>query len=510
MVDRFEWLRRGSLGTALVLAFWTAAGASPWGAASAGAAADPTATVVDSVGLFDPGTGIWYLRSPTNRTTRLQFGNPGDIPLVGDWDGDGIDTPAVYRPADGSLVIRYSWDGPEFLHRLPAGARAVAGDWNGDGRDTVALGLDGMLFILDGDGLSPATRGAGRVPVPLPDDAEGVVGGDFDGDGMDEVAVLRRGRLYLLGSDGSTTALAYIGQGLPVAGDWDGDGRDGPAGYEAWRAQFRFFRPDGRAMSGTVPYGSTGMLPVAGAFGDLPGRDAAPYYRLGLLPMGRGATGPGVMVLQEQLERLRLYRGEINGVFDERTAYSVMTFHKVMGVERTYDWEPQDSRRMRRFAVPPLPFRPDEPDRVEVDIGRQVMFIFREGEIVEIVPVSTGTDVYYLSELREGNYWATTPRGDFHFYRHVVGWDYVMRTKDDVGGCNPREDYCVYSPWNFTPWYALHGYLVVPEYPGSRGCIRMTIWDADALEDVLFVGMPIHVWDEYHPPGPPRPWDLAQ
>ena len=178
-----------------------------------------------------------------------------------------------------------------------------------------------------------------------------------------------------------------------------------------------------------------------------------------------------------------------------------MAFHKVMGVERTWVWEPADSELMARFRLPPLPDRPDEPDRVEVDIGRQVFFLFRDGEVVEIVPVSTGGGYRYYSDFREMDVWAITPHGDFTIYRHVVGWDYVMRSETDTGRCRPYSgDYCVYSPWNFAPWAALHGYVPVPEVPVSHGCVRMPLWDADALEGVLFVGMPLHVWDEYPAP----------
>lgn len=34
------------------------------------------------------------------------FGNPGDILVAGDWDGDGDDTVAVYRPRNGVLYVK--------------------------------------------------------------------------------------------------------------------------------------------------------------------------------------------------------------------------------------------------------------------------------------------------------------------------------------------------------------------------------------------------------------------
>ena len=60
-----------------------------------------------------------------------------------------------------------------------------------------------------------------------------------------------------------------------------------------------------------------------------------------------------------------------------------------------------------------------------------------------------------------------------------------------------------YGEWN----YGLHGYRDVPNYPASHGCTRLTVWDMDYLrpntgstandsEARVWVGMPIHVWDE--------------
>jgi hypothetical protein len=33
------------------------------------------------------------------------YGDPGDVILAGDWDGDGDDTVAVYRPSSGVVYL---------------------------------------------------------------------------------------------------------------------------------------------------------------------------------------------------------------------------------------------------------------------------------------------------------------------------------------------------------------------------------------------------------------------
>ena len=55
--------------------------------------------------LLDLATGEWYLINENGSANPFFFGNPGDIPFVGDWDCDGIETPGLYRQWNE----RYSW-----------------------------------------------------------------------------------------------------------------------------------------------------------------------------------------------------------------------------------------------------------------------------------------------------------------------------------------------------------------------------------------------------------------
>jgi hypothetical protein len=49
---------------------------------------------------------------------RYRVGSPGDLLAVGDWDCDGTATPAVVRPADGSVWSFADW--------APAGSPVTA------------------------------------------------------------------------------------------------------------------------------------------------------------------------------------------------------------------------------------------------------------------------------------------------------------------------------------------------------------------------------------------------
>jgi hypothetical protein len=62
----------------------------------------------------------------------LTYGSPGDKPVVGDWNGDGVDTIGVYR--DGTFHLRNSNTNgfAEIVFSLGmSGDMPISGDWNG-------------------------------------------------------------------------------------------------------------------------------------------------------------------------------------------------------------------------------------------------------------------------------------------------------------------------------------------------------------------------------------------
>ncbi|MGI9586154.1 MAG: Ig-like domain-containing protein, partial [Acidimicrobiia bacterium] len=89
---------------------------------------------VHSTGLVDPISGLWYLYDSSGALeTSFYFGNPGDYPFMGDWDGDGVETPGLYRQSDGYVYLRNSNTQGEadirFFFGNP-GDVPIAGDFN--------------------------------------------------------------------------------------------------------------------------------------------------------------------------------------------------------------------------------------------------------------------------------------------------------------------------------------------------------------------------------------------
>ena len=71
----------------------------------------------------------------------IELGQEGDVPVVGDWDGDGIDQLGVFR--DGVWYLdtngNHEIDAQDATFRLgEAGDLPTVGDWNGDGVDDPA------------------------------------------------------------------------------------------------------------------------------------------------------------------------------------------------------------------------------------------------------------------------------------------------------------------------------------------------------------------------------------
>ena len=109
---------------------------------------------IDDIGYRNPTTGIWYLYESGGYShasdkggdyTEIYFGSKEeDIPVHGDFDGDGIDDIAVRRPSIGSFFIKHSSTGR--IYRTFFGSQPtdipVVEDYDGDGITDIAVRRD--------------------------------------------------------------------------------------------------------------------------------------------------------------------------------------------------------------------------------------------------------------------------------------------------------------------------------------------------------------------------------
>jgi hypothetical protein len=193
----------------------------------------------DSVALVDGGAKFFvYGQVGVGASVSSFFyGAPGDVPLMGDWDCDGVKTPAMYRPSNGFMYLRNSntqgVGEVSYFYGDPSDV-PLAGDFNGNGCDTLAIyrPAEGKVYVKNslGTGIADYSFFFGN-----PGDKPFV--GDFDGDGFDTVGLHREssGFVYFRNSNTQGVADFSFFYGDPgdkiLAGDWDGDGDDTVAVY---------------------------------------------------------------------------------------------------------------------------------------------------------------------------------------------------------------------------------------------------------------------------------------
>ena len=157
----------------------------------------------DTIGVFRPSTAQFFLDYDNDGVSDMNttFGVIGDIPVAGDWDGDGDDNIGVFRQnhsdsgltmffldfdnSGGSADLSVAFGEPDDL--------PVVGDWDGDGIDNIGVyrstGATGVFYLdIDNDGgiadiVTPEYGNLGDIPVA----------GDWDGDSDDNIGVYRPG-----------------------------------------------------------------------------------------------------------------------------------------------------------------------------------------------------------------------------------------------------------------------------------------------------------------------------
>ena len=190
---------------------------------------------VDTPGLYRQSDGFVYLRNSNTQgiaDIRFFFGNPGDIPMAGDFDADGCDTVGIYRPSNTTFYVINELGanngglGPadfSFIFGDP-GDKPFVGDFNGDGIDTIGLHREstGIVYFRQTNttGVADAEFFYGN-----PDDR--FVAGDWViVDGVQTPGVFRPSNATFFLRNSNTQGVGDVSfpfgaaSDLPIAGKW--------------------------------------------------------------------------------------------------------------------------------------------------------------------------------------------------------------------------------------------------------------------------------------------------
>ena len=196
----------------------------------------------DDIGIFRPSSGIWSLDSNGNfawegSDTSLSWGLPGDIPIVGDWNGDGKDDIGIFRPSSGIWSLdsngNFAWEGSDtsLSWGLP-NDMPVIGDWNGDNKSDIGIFRPSSgIWSLDSNGNFAWEGSDTSLSWGLPNDMPVI--GDWNSDNKSDIGIFRPSSgIWSLDSngnfawEGSDTSLSWgLPNDMPVIGDWNSDNK---------------------------------------------------------------------------------------------------------------------------------------------------------------------------------------------------------------------------------------------------------------------------------------------
>jgi len=240
-------------------------------------------------------------------------------------------------------------------------------------------------------------------------------------------------------------------------------------------------RPRAATTTTAAPTTTTTLAPTT-TTAPAPKRVAKP-----LPGLGPGARGQVVLDLEKRLDAMHYDVGAVDGVFDSNTTNGVIAFQKVNGMART-GWATDDVLLKSLTSGPPGPLVPGGgATRVEVDIPRQVLFLYQGNALYKILPVSTGNGARFCVDGRCTR--AVTPGGSFRVTRRVTGWD---------SGPLGR----LHNPLYFNGGIAIHGAPSVPTYPASHGCVRIPMSASPWMPSKVPNGTPVYVQGGPNAPAP--------
>lgn len=228
--------------------------------------------------------GDWFVSTYANEASPFigRHPQPGDAPVVGDFDGDKVLDYAAYN------VIDTSWSISTFVNdtwshlaakkyaigRSPYIPTVAHFDKTKVADDLVLFhAFTGSWLVLSMDGTSK------ELPVKLGQPFDKPVPADYDGDGIDELAVYSQGKwlakrwddgtdvlLPEFEADGGSGGTGGTGGGIPVPCHYDEDDKVDLGVFDGSKGTWNIIDGTGQHTIKLTPRPLQGELPVAGNF----------------------------------------------------------------------------------------------------------------------------------------------------------------------------------------------------------------------------------------------------
>ena len=208
---------------------------------------------------------------------------------------------------------------------------------------------------------------------------------------------------------------------------------------------------------------------------------------------GQGAKGQKVIDVQTRLQELHYDITDVSGAYGDQTYHAVMAFQKVNGLTRTGRVTDATLAALGAASDPAPQLPTGGADRIEVDLQKQFLALYRGGALTKLLSISSGSGKDFCVLDPDTNKTACdtaiTPGGSFRVRSRFLGW-----RESKLG--------LLYNPLYFNGGIAIHGAPSVPGSPASHGCVRIPMVSAEWFPTEVPNGTPVYVFGGENRPVP--------
>lgn len=242
--------------------------------------ATPTLTPIparpDTIGVYLNGT--FYLRN-TNSAGAADVvsafgGDPSDLPVAGDWNGDGRDTIGVYRSNVGVYLLSDTNTSPSVAYSVVFGN---PGDTPFAGRWSTDMTIDGLGVYRNTNGIlyqkKQLITGVSDFYAVFGNPGDQGVAGDWNNNGYDSIGIYRSStQQWFLTNNSEPNGVTFsdidfvwtIGTARAVVGDWDASAGS-TVGYFTSSGVFVLHSTNAAAgVDNTFAFGPASGYPISG------------------------------------------------------------------------------------------------------------------------------------------------------------------------------------------------------------------------------------------------------